>query len=152
MNIVEKILARASGKSSVSPDDVVFAYVDKVMMHDVSGPGVLKVFDKLKKQGITVDKLLLIYGWADFLNSEKSVESVYIFVDEEVHSKGMHGFLRKDLDAFGLGARSLSGWYGIIDPKEISYGCHSVSIRITYDNMYSEINLKKELCKNNLLS
>ena len=47
MNIVEKILARASGKSSVAPDDVVFADVDKVMMHDVSGPGVIKVFDKL---------------------------------------------------------------------------------------------------------
>ena len=57
MNIVEKILARASGKSSVAPDDVIFADVDKVMMHDVSGPGVLKVFDKLKKQGIAVDKL-----------------------------------------------------------------------------------------------
>jgi len=57
MNIVEKILARASGKSSVSPDDVIFANVDKVMMHDVSGPGVIKVFDKLEKQGISVDKL-----------------------------------------------------------------------------------------------
>ena len=57
MNIVEKILARAAGKSSVSPDDVVFANVDKVMVHDVSGPGVIKVFDKLKKQGISVDKL-----------------------------------------------------------------------------------------------
>jgi len=57
MNIVENILARASGKSSVAPDDVIFADVDKVMMHDVSGPGVIKVFDKLKKQGIAVDKL-----------------------------------------------------------------------------------------------
>ena len=57
MNIVEKILARSSGKSSLSPDDVVFANVDKVMVHDVSGPGVIKVFDKLKKQGIAVDKL-----------------------------------------------------------------------------------------------
>ncbi|MCA9828091.1 MAG: 3-isopropylmalate dehydratase large subunit [Nitrosopumilus sp.] len=57
MNIVEKILARASNKSKVSPDDVVFANVDKVMVHDVSGPGVIKVFDKLKKQGISVDKL-----------------------------------------------------------------------------------------------
>jgi 3-isopropylmalate/(R)-2-methylmalate dehydratase large subunit len=27
------------------------------MLHDVSGPGVIKVFDKLKKQGINVDKL-----------------------------------------------------------------------------------------------
>ena len=57
MNIVEKILARASGKDRVSPDDVIFANVDKAMVHDVSGPGVIKVFDKLKKQGISVDKL-----------------------------------------------------------------------------------------------
>ncbi|MFB5612557.1 MAG: aconitase/3-isopropylmalate dehydratase large subunit family protein [Nitrosarchaeum sp.] len=57
MNITEKILARASGRQKVVPDDVIFAKVDKVMMHDVSGPGVIKVFDKLKKQGINVDKL-----------------------------------------------------------------------------------------------
>jgi len=57
MNITEKILARASGRNSVSPDDVVFANVDKAMIHDVSGPGVIKVFDKLKKQGIDVSKL-----------------------------------------------------------------------------------------------
>lgn len=57
MNITEKILARASGKNSVSPDDIVFANVDKVMVHDVSGPGVIKVFDKLQKQGIDTSKL-----------------------------------------------------------------------------------------------
>ena len=57
MNIVEKILSRASGRDRLSPDDVVFAKVDKVMVHDVSGPGVIKVFDKLQKQGINVEKL-----------------------------------------------------------------------------------------------
>ncbi len=57
MNIVEKILARGSGREKVSPDDVIFADIDKVMVHDVSGPGVIKVFDKLRKQGINVDKL-----------------------------------------------------------------------------------------------
>jgi len=57
MNITEKILARASDVEKVSPDEVVFANVDKVMIHDVSGPGVIKVFEKLKKQGINVDKL-----------------------------------------------------------------------------------------------
>ncbi|MCH7966611.1 MAG: 3-isopropylmalate dehydratase large subunit [Thaumarchaeota archaeon] len=57
MNIVEKILARASGKPKVSPDDVIFANVDKVMIHDVSGPGVIKVFERLQSQGISVDKL-----------------------------------------------------------------------------------------------
>ena len=57
MNITEKILARASGKERLSPDEVIFANVDKVMVHDVSGPGVIKVFEKLQKQGIKTDKL-----------------------------------------------------------------------------------------------
>lgn len=57
VNITEKILAHASGKSSVAPDDIIFANVDKAMVHDVSGPGVIKVFEKLQKQGIPVDKL-----------------------------------------------------------------------------------------------
>ena len=57
MNITEKILARASGKSKVSPGDVVFVNVDKVMIHDVSGPGVIAVFEKLKKKGMKIDKI-----------------------------------------------------------------------------------------------
>jgi 3-isopropylmalate/(R)-2-methylmalate dehydratase large subunit len=57
VNITEKILARASGKPKVSPDDIIFANVDKAMIHDVSGPGVIKVFEKLQKQGISTDKL-----------------------------------------------------------------------------------------------
>ena len=57
MNITEKIIARASDKERVEPDDVVFVNVDKAMVHDVSGPGVIKVFEKLQKQGINVDKL-----------------------------------------------------------------------------------------------
>lgn len=57
LNITEKILARASGKTKVSPDDVIFANVDKVMIHDVSGPGVIAVFEKLKKTGMKIEKL-----------------------------------------------------------------------------------------------
>ena len=57
MNLVEKILARASGRRSVAPGDVIFANVDKAMVHDVSGPGVIKVFEKLQKRNITTDRL-----------------------------------------------------------------------------------------------
>ena len=46
MNITEKIIARASNKNTVSPGDVVFGNVDKLMIHDVSGPGVIKVFEE----------------------------------------------------------------------------------------------------------
>jgi 3-isopropylmalate/(R)-2-methylmalate dehydratase large subunit len=57
MNITEKIIARASHRNSVSPGDVVFADVDKLMIHDVSGPGVIKVFEEWSKKGIQLEKL-----------------------------------------------------------------------------------------------
>ena len=57
MNITEKIIARASEKNTVSPGDVVFANVDKLMIHDVSGPGVIKVFEEWAKRGIQLEKV-----------------------------------------------------------------------------------------------
>ena len=58
MNITEKILARASSKDNVEPGDVQFANIDKIMLHDVSGPGVIKTFEKLEKDGVVkIDKL-----------------------------------------------------------------------------------------------
>ena len=65
MNITEKIIARASNRTSVSPGDVVFANVDKLMIHDVSGPGVIKVFDEWAKRGIQLDKygMQIKYGY-----------------------------------------------------------------------------------------
>jgi 3-isopropylmalate/(R)-2-methylmalate dehydratase large subunit len=57
MTITEKILARAAGKQRLSPGDVVFAKVDKVMMHDVSGPGVIKVFSEWEKKGVKLDHI-----------------------------------------------------------------------------------------------
>lgn len=57
MNITEKIIARASNRNSVNPGDVVFANVDKLMIHDVSGPGVIKVFEEWSKKGIQLDRV-----------------------------------------------------------------------------------------------
>ena len=58
MTITEKILARASGKQKLSPGDVMFAKVDRVMLHDVSGPGVIKVFSEWeKKRGLKLNQI-----------------------------------------------------------------------------------------------
>ncbi|HEY7335429.1 MAG TPA: aconitase/3-isopropylmalate dehydratase large subunit family protein [Bryobacteraceae bacterium] len=45
MNMVEKILAKASGKKEVAPGDVVIAKVDLMVMHDLSANFVMKVFE-----------------------------------------------------------------------------------------------------------
>ena len=46
MNLVEKILARASGRESVSAGDVVVAEVDRLVMHDLSAYLTGKVYDE----------------------------------------------------------------------------------------------------------
>jgi 3-isopropylmalate/(R)-2-methylmalate dehydratase large subunit len=46
MTMTEKILARASGKTSVAPGENVWANVDVLMTHDVCGPGTFGVFKK----------------------------------------------------------------------------------------------------------
>jgi 3-isopropylmalate/(R)-2-methylmalate dehydratase large subunit len=57
MTITEKILSHASNCNKVTPDDIVFANVNKVMIHDVSGPGVMKVFKELEKKGKPMGKI-----------------------------------------------------------------------------------------------
>jgi 3-isopropylmalate/(R)-2-methylmalate dehydratase large subunit len=47
MNITEKILAKASGKNSVSPGEIVDANVDMIMVHDLTGPLAVEAFKKI---------------------------------------------------------------------------------------------------------
>src|SRR5262245_24225311 len=44
MNMIEKILAKASGRKSVEPGEVVIANVDLMVMHDLSANFVMRVF------------------------------------------------------------------------------------------------------------
>lgn len=46
MNLVEKVLARASGQPKVQPGEIVIAKVDRLIMHDLSGYLTSGVFDK----------------------------------------------------------------------------------------------------------
>ena len=46
MNMIEKILAKASGKKHVAPGDVVIAKVDRMVLHDLSSNLVAKVFEQ----------------------------------------------------------------------------------------------------------
>lgn len=62
LNIVEKILARASGEKEVSPGQIVDAKVDKAMMHDLTGP---RVIDSFREIGIKrvwdPDRIIVVF-------------------------------------------------------------------------------------------
>lgn len=47
MNIIEKILANASGKPEVSPGEIVEAKIDVAMTHDLTGPLAIKSFREI---------------------------------------------------------------------------------------------------------
>ena len=55
MNMIEKILATASGKREVSPGDVVVARVDLMVMHDLSANFVMKVFENEMEEAAITD-------------------------------------------------------------------------------------------------
>lgn len=57
MTLTEKILSHSSNSKTVTPGDIIFSKVDKAMIHDVSGPGVIKVFKELEKKGHKLEKL-----------------------------------------------------------------------------------------------
>jgi 3-isopropylmalate/(R)-2-methylmalate dehydratase large subunit len=62
MNMIEKILAKASGKDSVSPGDVVVANVDTQILHDLSGYITANVFEReVKRKMKYPDRTALVF-------------------------------------------------------------------------------------------
>lgn len=56
MNALEKILARASGKTEVTPGEIIDAAVDRIMITERQGPGVLHNLEELGNPPIRMPK------------------------------------------------------------------------------------------------
>ncbi len=63
MNMVEKILARKSGRKNVAPGDVVIADVDLMVMHDLSASFVIKVFNNEMDGAAIADPAKLAFAF-----------------------------------------------------------------------------------------
>ena len=60
MNITEKILAKASAKTSVLPGDIVDTNVDMVMVHDLTGPLAVESFRRIGIAHVWDNKKIVI--------------------------------------------------------------------------------------------
>ena len=60
MNISEKILAKASGKSAVHAGEIVDANVDVIMIHDLTGPLAIEAFKKIGVSKVWDNKKVVI--------------------------------------------------------------------------------------------
>jgi 3-isopropylmalate/(R)-2-methylmalate dehydratase large subunit len=60
MNISEKILAHASGKTTVHPGEIVDANVDMIMVHDLTGPLAVEAFKRIGINHVWNNKKIVI--------------------------------------------------------------------------------------------
>ena len=86
MNITEKILAKASGKKTVSPGDIVDANVDMAMVHDLTGPLAVEAFRRIGIKHVWDNKKIVI-----ILDHQVPAESVKA---AELH-KMLRGFAKE---------------------------------------------------------
>ena len=63
MNLVEKILARKSGRKSVAPGDVVTTDIDLMVMHDLSANFVMKVFNNEMEGASIADPAKIVFAF-----------------------------------------------------------------------------------------
>ena len=72
MNMIEKILAKASGHKEVTPGEVVIAKVDRMVMHDLSANFVTRVFREELGGGLIADpsRQIPVTKASKFLTSE----------------------------------------------------------------------------------
>jgi 3-isopropylmalate/(R)-2-methylmalate dehydratase large subunit len=125
MTITEKILSRASNQK-VSPGDIIFASVDKVMVHDVSGPGVIKVFKELEKKGKYVDKVWdpnRVWISEDHFvpASDKISADNVIQLTKWAQKNGIRKHFKYGLGQYGI-CHTLSHEEGLILPGEVYVG------------------------------
>lgn len=126
VNLTEKILARASKRERVSPGDVIFADVDRAMVHDVSGPGVIKVFEKLRKRGIDTSRLWdpsRVWVAEDHFvpSAEKISAQNLVRLSEFVRSHGITKHYRYGMGQYGI-CHSLSHEEALVLPGEVYVG------------------------------
>jgi 3-isopropylmalate/(R)-2-methylmalate dehydratase large subunit len=87
MNIIEKILARASDKQEVSPGDIVEANIDTAMIHDLTGPLTIKSFREIGAKKVWNNKRIVVI--LDHIVPASSVRSANLhkivrnFVEEQ---------------------------------------------------------------------
>ena len=127
MNITEKIIAKSSDNPKLEPGDVVFAKIDKVMLHDVSGPGVIKTFEKLENDGVVkIDKLFdpsMIWVTEDhFVPSVDKISARNITKLSNFTNKfGIKKHFKYGMGQYGI-CHSMSHEEGLVAPGELYVG------------------------------
>lgn len=122
MNITEKILARAAGKTEVEPGEIVDASIDVAMVHDLTGPLTVKEFRKIGAKKVWDNKrIVIIFDHLVPANSIKSAE-LHQFMREFAKEQHITNFY--DIGRGGICHQALPE-KGHVRPGELVVGTDS---------------------------
>ena len=114
MTLTEKILAKHSGKTHVTPGENVWVNVDILMTHDVCGPGTIGIFHEKFGRNAKVwdrDRVVIIPDHYIFTADEKCHRNVQTLRDF-VREQGLAGVELLDKAAGNVAAARAGRLYG----------------------------------------
>ncbi|KPV63722.1 MAG: Isopropylmalate/citramalate isomerase large subunit [Candidatus Bathyarchaeota archaeon BA2] len=122
MNIIEKILAKASGKDEVTPGEIVEASVDVAMIHDLTGPLTIESFRKIGARKVWDNKrIVVIFDHLVPANSERAAK-LHSIVREFVAEQKIENFY--DVGRGGI-CHQVMPEKGHVRPGELIVGADS---------------------------
>lgn len=92
MNLVEKILAKASGKKELTPGEIIDATIDHAMIHDLTGPLAIYVFKRIGVAKVwDPEKIVMILDHQVPADTVKSAE-LHVTMRTFAKEQGIHNF------------------------------------------------------------
>jgi 3-isopropylmalate/(R)-2-methylmalate dehydratase large subunit len=122
MNMIEKILAKGSGKKEVRPGDVVVANVDLMVMHDLSSNFVMKVFENEMEAARITDPSRIAFVFDH--NFSPATETAAKALAEVRKFAARHG-IRNVFDSGSGSVHHVIIESGLWAPGQIIIGCDS---------------------------
>ncbi len=120
MTLVEKILARASGRRRVTPGEVVVADVDLILLHDLSGYLTARVFEeKVRLPMRYPERVVMVF---DHHFSPPTEEGARLLEENRVFAR------RYGIRLFDCGhgnIHNVAVWHGLVRPGMVVVGSDS---------------------------
>jgi len=92
VNLVEKILAKASGKKELTPGEIIDATIDHAMIHDLTGPLAIYVFKRIGVAKVwDPEKIVMILDHQVPADTVKSAE-LHVTMRTFAKEQGIHNF------------------------------------------------------------
>jgi len=122
LNLIEKILTRASSRETIQPNEIIEARIDVAMVHELTGPLTVKAFHEIGSRKVwDPDKIVVIFDHLVPANTITTAE-LHKTLREFVKEQGIERFY--DIGRGGI-CHQVMPEEGLVRPGEVIVGADS---------------------------